>query len=105
MINTLKKILGIGRETDFVELIKNGAIIVDVRGADEYAAGHISNSKNIPVDKLKDRIHLLKDKYRPIITCCASGMHSGMAKNILLSNGYINVYNSGNWQNLQKKLE
>jgi rhodanese-related sulfurtransferase len=40
-----------------------------------------------------------------IITCCASGMRSASAKNILKSNGFTNVYNGGGWSTLQSKLQ
>ena len=65
-----------GGKTDFAELKKNGAIILDVRSPAEYAGGHIEGSKNIPVDKLKGNLNFLNDKNKAIITCCASGMRS-----------------------------
>jgi len=105
MIKSLKKLFGIGSGTDFAELKKNGAIILDVRSPGEYAGGHIDGSMNIPVDKLKSNLQLFKDKNKPIITCCASGMRSRMAKGILTSNGFTGVYNGGSWITLQSKLK
>jgi rhodanese-related sulfurtransferase len=46
----------------------------------------------------------LKDKNKPIITCCASWMRSASAKSILTSNGYTQVYNGSGWYGLQNKL-
>ena len=46
----------------------------------------------------------LKDKNRPIITCCASGARSAMAKRLLKSQGYTQVYNGGGWNRLQSKI-
>jgi phage shock protein E len=104
MINTLKKFLGLGPKINYAELIKQGAVILDVRSKDEFASGHIIGSINISVDQLANNLTKLKDKNKPIITCCASGMRSAMAKNVLKSNGYSQVYNGGGWSSLQGKL-
>jgi phage shock protein E len=105
MIQTLKKLLGFGPKTDYAQLVKEGAIIVDVRSKGEYAGGHIQGSVNIAVDTLGNNLGKLKDKNKPIITCCASGMRSGVAKNLLKSNGYANVYNGGSWYSLNQKVK
>lgn len=104
MISTLKKIFGFGPATDYSELVKQGAIILDVRSKSEYASGHIKGSINIPVEQLSKNLNKLKDKNQHIITCCASGMRSASAKGILSSNAYVNVYNGGAWQRLNQKI-
>jgi phage shock protein E len=91
-------------KTDYAQLVKNGALIIDFRSKGEYAGGHISGSINIPVDQLAQNIKKLKDKKKPIITCCASGMRSASAKSILSSNGINEVYNGGGWSSLQSKI-
>ena len=104
MINTLKKIFGFGPGVNYGELVKEGAIILDVRSKGEFAGGHIKGAVNISVDTLRNNLSKLKDKNQPIITCCASGMRSASAKSILKSNGYTQVYNGGGWGSLQSKL-
>lgn len=104
MINALKKLFGFGPEVNYAELVKNGATILDVRSKGEFAGGHIKGSMNISVDVLRNNLSKLKDKNKPIITCCASGMRSATAKSILQSNGYTQVYNGGGWNSLQNKL-
>ena len=104
MIHTLKKLFGFGPAINYAELVKNGAIILDVRSKGEYAGGHIKGSINISVDTLRGNLGKLKDKNNPIITCCASGMRSASAKSILLSSGYTQVYNGGGWGSLQNKI-
>lgn len=104
MINTLKKIFGFGPKEDFADLVKQGAVVLDVRSEGEYSRGHIKGSLNIPVDTLNNNLNKLKDKNKTIITCCASGMRSASAKSILKSNGYSQVYNGGSWSSLQKKI-
>lgn len=103
MLNALKNLLGFGPKVDYAELVKEGAIILDVRTKREYAGGHIKGSVNISVDALPKSLKKLK-KDKPIITCCASGMRSGSAKNILKSNGYTEVHNGGSWTSLKNKI-
>jgi phage shock protein E len=91
------------KATDYKALQAQGAVIVDVRSAGEFNSGHINGAINIPVDTINKKIDELKIKGKPIITCCASGMRSGMAKNILKQNG-IEAYNGGSWVSLQQKL-
>jgi rhodanese-related sulfurtransferase len=104
MINAIKNMLGLGPKVDLAEIAKQGAIILDVRSKGEYAGGHIRGSINISADTLSNNLSKLKDKNKPIITCCASGMRSASAKSILTSNGYTQVYNGGGWNSLQNKL-
>jgi phage shock protein E len=104
MLDTIKNLLGFGPKVDYAELVKKGAIILDVRSKGEYASGHIKGSTNISVDTIASNLGKLKDKNQPIITCCASGMRSASAKSILTSKGYTQVYNGGSWGSLQNKL-
>ncbi|MCF8221368.1 MAG: rhodanese-like domain-containing protein [Cryomorphaceae bacterium] len=92
-----------GKSADFVQLVKDGAVILDVRTPGEYAGGHIKGSKNIPLQSIQQNLSKIpKDKV--IITCCASGMRSGSAKSILLSSGFKEVHNGGGWMSLKGKL-
>jgi phage shock protein E len=101
MIQFIKNLFGLGEKIDIGELIAKGAKIIDVRSVGEFQGGHLSNSVNIPLDKLRDNLSKL-DKSQVIITCCASGMRSASAKSILKSNGFEEVHNGGGWTNLRK---
>lgn len=101
MLATLKKIFGFGPKVDLGELIRKGAIIVDVRTQGEYSSGHVKGSINIPLDQLGNNLTKLK-KDKVIITCCASGMRSGLAKSQLKGKGYEHVYNGGSWTNVNQ---
>jgi len=103
MFEAIKKIFGI-KTINYAQLVNDGAIILDVRTKGEYGSGHIKGSVNIPVDQLPKNLQKFKDKKRPIITCCASGMRSASAKGILTSNGFSEVYNGGSWMSLNNKL-
>lgn len=103
MNSTFKKFFGI-TSTDYAQLVKNGAIIVDVRSRGEYASGHVNGSVNIALDQLSNNLHQLKDKDQPIITCCASGMRSASARTLLVAKGYKSVYDGGGWSSLQRAI-
>lgn len=104
MIQAIKNLLGLGPKINYAELYKSGAVILDVRTKGEYSGGNIKGSMNIPVDALSGQLHKFKDKSKPIITCCASGMRSAAAKRILISKGFSEVHNGGSWHGLQNKL-
>ncbi|WKV12109.1 rhodanese-like domain-containing protein [Marivirga harenae] len=101
----LRRLFGLGPAVDMKALVDEGAIIVDVRTKGEFQQGHIKNAMNIPVDSIGSNLSKLKNKDKTIITCCASGMRSGTAKNILKSKGYEKVYNGGAWTSLNRKIE
>ena len=103
MLQAIKQLLGFGTQADFAKLVKEGAVIIDVRTKHEFQDGHIKGSVNIPLNNLSNHYSKLK-KDKPIITCCASGVRSGQAVNILKSNGFPEVYNGGGWSSLQNKI-
>ena len=103
MLDTINQFFGFTK-TDYADLVKKGAIVLDVRSKGEFASGHVKNSINIPVDQLSNNLARLKDKNKTIITCCASGMRSGTAHTILLNNGYTDVHNGGGWASLNSKI-
>ncbi|NDC76399.1 MAG: rhodanese-like domain-containing protein [Chitinophagia bacterium] len=100
----LKKLFSSGPATDFGALVKEGALIVDVRTPAEFNSGHNRGSVNIPLDRLKGKVEELRKKGKPVITCCRSGNRSGMAKSMLTAAG-LNCYNGGAWDSLQRKLD
>lgn len=104
MLEAIKNILGIGPKGDFKQMIKEGAVILDVRSKREFSSGHIRNAINIPVEQLNSNLSRLKKKEQHIICYCASGMRSGRARRILKSRGYQSVFNGGSLNSLRNKL-
>ncbi len=96
MIDKLMRIFGVQPKVNLADLIKSGAVILDVRTKGEYSSGHVKGSVNIPLDRLPDQMKKL-DKNKAIITCCASGMRSAAAKGALKSAGFKEVHNGGSW--------
>ena len=76
--------------------IDEGYILLDVRRADEFAAGHIPGAVNLPNEKIgKDDIPSLPDKNQTIYIYCRSGNRSKQAADKLLALGYTNLIEFG----------
>ncbi len=75
------------------ELIESGkAFLLDVRTPAEYKEVHIKGAYLIPLNELEDRLdELPKDK--PILVYCRTGHRSIIAAEILVKNGFSQVYN------------
>lgn len=84
-------------------LIKNGAVILDVRTEREYETGHISGSENISLGIIRERYTEL-DPEKTYITVCSHGLRSVKAEHILKEKGFKNVHNGGTWSDLQKSF-
>ena len=72
------------------QIINQGkTLILDVRPATDFAAGHIRDAKNIPLKELKGRVaELEKFKDRPVIVVCNKGLQSNKATALLKKEGY-----------------
>lgn len=80
---------------DAVLLInRENALVVDVRDDAEFAAGHITDARHIPLNQVEGRVdELRKFKDKPILINCQVGMRSAKACNILRKHGFTKVYN------------
>jgi rhodanese-related sulfurtransferase len=67
------------------------AQLIDVREAEEFAAGHILGARNIPLTQLRMRMKELR-KDQPIYLYCQSGLRSGRAAQMLYRKGYRDLY-------------
>lgn len=90
-------IFGSKNNDALASLVNNGAFLVDVRTAMEFADGHVKGSTNIPLDQVKSKLAKFKGKEN-IVVFCRSGNRSGQAKAILEQNGFSNVTNGGTWK-------
>jgi hydroxyacylglutathione hydrolase len=68
----------------------DGATVIDVRGATEYATGHIPGSRNIPLGYLARRIDEVP-VYGGVIVHCQGGTRSPIAASLLAAHGRRNV--------------
>lgn len=81
------------------------ATIVDVRTPMEFIMGKVKGSKNIPMDKVANRLEDFRKMNKPVILCCASGNRSGQVVKYLESQGIDEVYNGGGWREVKAMLE
>ena len=80
--------------TDAVRLMNQGALLVDVRSAAEFDAGHIIDARHIPHDDVAGAAETLKRfKDKVVITCCESGLRSAAAARTLRTQGFSKVVN------------
>jgi rhodanese-related sulfurtransferase len=70
------------------------ALILDVRTAGEFAAGHLIGARLIPIGDLQSRIEELASfKNRQLLIYCRAGNRSNIAGRILKNHGYSKVAN------------
>lgn len=75
--------------------IRSGALVVDVRSAEETASGLYKGAVNIPVDQAEERLAEFGAKDKPIVLYCRSGSRAGRVKQMLESKGFTDVTNAG----------
>lgn len=77
---------------DAVRLVNGGALVLDVRDAGEYEAGHIIDARSIPAKEVAGRAETLKKyKEKPVVICCESGFVSASAAKALKAVGFTRV--------------
>jgi len=87
----------------------NDAVVIDVRTAEEYAAGHVAGALNVPHERIVAEPALL-DAYRDrnVVLYCRSGRRVGLAAEALEQAGFDRLYHlEGDmigWQQRQQPL-
>ena len=81
--------------TEAVLLLNRGKpLVLDVRDATEFAAGHIQGAKNIPVAELAGRLkEIEKFKDKPVLVHCQKGMRAKTACGILKAQQFTQLNN------------
>lgn len=74
------------------DLVESGAYIIDVREKNEYEAGHLNTSVNIPMSEIRERINEVPTD-RPVYIHCKSGQRSYNVCLLLKHLGFKNIYN------------
>lgn len=70
----------------------NAVQLVDVRTPEEFEIATLPNAKNLELDHLRERLHLL-DKTRPVVVFCQIGVRGYLAYRILKQSGFADVRN------------
>lgn len=93
------------KDADIPALITNGAVVIDVRTANEFSGAHIEGSINIPYHVIiRDIAQHEKSKASAVIVYCHTGARSAAAKRSLVSIGYTNVINGGSLHRMHKLM-
>ncbi|WP_323142670.1 rhodanese-like domain-containing protein [Massilia phyllosphaerae] len=67
--------------------------VIDVRTADEFAAGHLRDAKNIPLADLGTRVgELDKAKIKTVIVVDQNGSRAAKAERLLKTAGFADIY-------------
>ncbi len=90
---TIAKLFSRGREVGVAEAVqlinRKDAVIVDVREPNEFKNGRIPHARNIPVDRINERVkELEKLKTKPLLLVCQTGSRSAQACGGLLKDGF-----------------
>lgn len=86
-----------------VKIDAESTILIDVRTAEEYKAGHLRNAINIPHTEIGARIgDHAKSKEDSITLYCRSGRRSAIAKKTLENMGYKHVVDAGAYSKLRE---
>lgn len=70
-------------------------LVIDVRGSEEFASGHLLGAVNVPVQELEARLEELGPKDRPVAVYCRSGRRSAAATDLLRAAGFASVTDLG----------
>ena len=82
-----------------------GAVLLDVRTPQEYREGHISGSKNMPLQTIDKIASVAENKDTALFVYCYSGARSRQASSMLQRMGYTNVTNIGGIAAYSGKVE
>jgi phage shock protein E len=84
------------------EKLKNGAILIDVRTAGEFAAGHLEGAINLSSDAFSQIVTVVKDKNHTILLYCQSGARATVVCSRLRGMGYSDISNIGSYSRARK---
>jgi molybdopterin/thiamine biosynthesis adenylyltransferase/rhodanese-related sulfurtransferase len=78
--------------TEALRRLRQGALLIDVRDANEHVVGEVEGSHAVPLASLESQIDsVVPDRQREILTLCASGQRSMRAAESLTRLGFTNV--------------
>lgn len=85
--------------------IPENAIVIDLRGEEDYEAGHIPGALRIPSETLREEIRRIARFNTPILLYCHTGRKSEQAAEMLQSRGYENARSIGGTEAYTGPLE
>jgi rhodanese-related sulfurtransferase len=87
------------------QYLRLGAIVIDVRTREEFAAGHLPTAINLPLQDIDTLLpRRIQDKNKLLLLHCQSGMRSALAVKRLTNMGYTRVYNLGSYTRAEQLM-
>jgi rhodanese-related sulfurtransferase len=78
---------------DLIRLMNQGALVLDIRRPDEYAAGHVNGAKQLPSDQILSAGETFKRfKEKPVVVYCDSGSLAAAAVRQLKEQGFTQAF-------------
>jgi rhodanese-related sulfurtransferase len=72
---------------------EGNAVFLDVRDESEFKGGHLLNARNMPANKLAERMHEIeKFKEKDIVVYCDNGMRTTRALAKLKKSGFTQLF-------------
>ena len=85
--------------------LPDNAVLLDVRQADEFNAGHIDGAVLVPHDTIAEKIGaVVPDKNTPVYVYCRSGRRSALAVEAMKKLGYTDLTDLGGMDEAKKRL-
>jgi rhodanese-related sulfurtransferase len=83
--------------------LKNGAMVIDVRTAGEFVAGHLPFAVNLPLSEIETNLaRRIKDKNQVLLLHCQSGARSSVARKKLAALGCPSAFNMGSYARAER---
>jgi rhodanese-related sulfurtransferase len=78
---------------DLIRLMNQGALVLDIRKPDEFAAGHVNGAKQLPSDQILTAGETFKRfKEKPVVVYCESGSLAAAAVRQLNRQGFTKAF-------------
>ncbi len=91
----------VGQEELLAEIAaaKSDVVVLDVRTAEEFAAGHVPGARNVSHDQLESRLGELSGlRDKPVVLYCRSGRRTLLAEEVLRNAGFTRLRHlEGDW--------
>lgn len=76
-----------------LNVVRRGAVLLDVRERDEFAQGHLPGATHLSRGLLEMKVHeFVTDKSQPIVCYCSGGNRGALAAAALKHMGYHTVF-------------
>jgi rhodanese-related sulfurtransferase len=93
-INARRDSFAAASPQDVIRLMNGGALVLDIRSAEQFAEGHIGGARRMDSHEiLKAADTLKKYKEKPVVVCCETGSLGAAAVRTLTTQGFSKAVN------------